>query len=49
MKAARLYESPFTEIAPQGPDAIFPSADVDRLVAILDSVRATATPEDEVA
>ena len=49
MEAARLYESPFTEIAPHGPDAIFPSADVDRLVTILNSVRATAAPAEEVA
>ncbi|MFI6822864.1 type I restriction-modification enzyme R subunit C-terminal domain-containing protein [Micromonospora sp. NPDC050187] len=40
----RLWESPFSDIAPD-PESIFPSADVDRLVAIIDSVRDTAAPE----
>ena len=42
MGAALLYESPFTDIAPHGPDDLFTSADVDRLVAVLDHVRAAA-------
>ena len=49
MEAGRLYESPFTGIAPRGPEALFPSADVDRLITILDSVRSTAAPTAEVA
>jgi type I restriction enzyme R subunit len=43
MEAARLYESPFTDIAPQGPDALFQSAELDELIHILDAVRATAS------
>jgi type I restriction enzyme R subunit len=42
MGAALLYESPFTDIAPRGPDDLFTSEDVDRLVAVLDHVRTTA-------
>ncbi|GGM29703.1 restriction endonuclease subunit R [Micromonospora sonchi] len=48
MEPMRLYESPFSDIAPT-PEAIFPLADVARLVTILDSVRATAAPAGEVA
>ncbi|MDB5308094.1 MAG: Type restriction-modification system, restriction subunit [Gemmataceae bacterium] len=42
MDAARLYESPFTDLSPQGPDGIFTSQQVDDLVAILREVQATA-------
>jgi len=37
-----LYESPFTDINPQGPDGVFNSAQVDELVALLDVVRRRA-------
>ncbi len=42
MDAARLYESPFTDVAPRGPDGIFPSPQVDELVAVLQRVKAAA-------
>ena len=42
MPAALLYESPFTDITPRGPDGIFTSAQVNELVAVLDRVRASA-------
>jgi type I restriction enzyme, R subunit len=42
MPAALLYESPFTDITPRGPDGIFASGDVDELIATLLRVRATA-------
>jgi type I restriction enzyme R subunit len=42
MDAAMLYESPFTDLTPRGPDGIFSSAQVDELVRILGSVRAMA-------
>ncbi|SCL59150.1 DEAD/DEAH box helicase family protein [Micromonospora peucetia] len=48
MAPERLYESPFSDIAPD-PDSIFPSADLDRLITILNSVRDTAAPANEVA
>ena len=37
-----LYESPFTDITPQGPDGLFTSTHIDELVAALDRVRAAA-------
>ncbi len=42
MNAARLYESPFTDLAPLGPDSLFDSQEVDALVTILHEVRASA-------
>jgi type I restriction enzyme R subunit len=35
VEARRLYESPFLDISPQGPEALFPEAKVDRMFAIL--------------
>ena len=42
MDAALLYESPFTDITPTGPDGLFTSAQVDELVFLLDEVYARA-------
>jgi type I restriction enzyme R subunit len=42
MEAARLYESPFTDLTPRGPDGLFSTAHVDALLAALAAVRATA-------
>lgn len=49
MEARRLYETPFTDYAPTGPDHLFSDADVDRLVVVLDSVRAHALVDETVA
>jgi type I restriction enzyme R subunit len=43
MEPARLYESPFTDIAPYGHDGLFKAAEIDELLQILDGVRATAS------
>ncbi len=42
MDASRLYESPFTDLTPQGPDGLFASAEVDELVSVLERVKAMA-------
>jgi len=42
MGAALLYESPFTDVTPRGPDGIFTSSQLDELLAVLDQVRASA-------
>jgi type I restriction-modification system DNA methylase subunit len=42
MEATLLYESPFTDLTPQGPDGIFTSTQVDELIEALDQIRATA-------
>ena len=39
MEPARLYESPFTDISPQGPDTLFPSEKVSRIVEVLAEIR----------
>ena len=43
MDARRLYESPFTDLTPRGPEGLFSQASVDELIAVLDEVRRTAT------
>jgi type I restriction enzyme R subunit len=42
MEAGRLYESPFLDISPQGPEGLFPAAKVDRMVQMLDEFRQRA-------
>lgn len=39
MKPELLYESPFTDLSPRGPDGVFNSTQIDELVASLDAVR----------
>ncbi|WP_300641844.1 DEAD/DEAH box helicase family protein [Nocardioides sp.] len=43
---ARLFESPYTDHAPTGPDYVFPDADVDVIVETLQQIKRTALPED---
>ncbi|AEF35358.1 type III restriction enzyme res subunit [Mycolicibacter sinensis] len=46
MEPARLYESPYTDHAQHGPDTVFADADVETIVDILKSVKASALPGD---
>jgi type I restriction enzyme, R subunit len=49
MDPGLLYEPPFTNVASGGPEALFPDADVDALIAAIRAVNANARPQDEVA
>ena len=49
MEVARLYESPFTDHPPQGPDMIFSDEQIDGLVEILGEVWQRAIPDVAVA
>jgi len=40
--AALLYESPFTDLTPRGPEGLFTPEEVDELVNVIDRVRAAA-------
>ncbi|WP_341359588.1 DEAD/DEAH box helicase family protein [Georgenia sp. M64] len=46
MEPARLFESPYTDHAPTGPDYFFPDADVDVIVDTLQHIKQTALPEE---
>lgn len=49
MEVARLYESPFTDYAPYGPDTLFTDSQVEDIVTILGDVRSRALPDISVA
>lgn len=49
VEPARLYESPYIDHAPTGPDDVFADADVDNIVQILNTVKGNAVPADGVA
>jgi type I restriction enzyme R subunit len=49
LEPARLYESPYTDHAPTGPESVFAETDVDDIVDILNSVRANVLPTDGAA
>ena len=42
MDAARLYESPFTDISQQGPEALFLPVKVTEMIQVLDEIRERA-------
>ena len=42
MDVARLYESPFTDISQQGPEALFLPARVTEMIQVLDGIRGRA-------
>lgn len=49
MEPARLYESPYTDHAPTGPEAVFAEDEVDDIVGILNTVKANALPTNGAA
>ena len=49
MDADRLYEAPFTDHAPHGPEDLFSGSDVDELVGALKAISATAGTAEGVA
>lgn len=42
MGAALLYESPYTDVTPHGPEGLFSPDEVDELIGVLERVRAAA-------
>lgn len=44
MEPTRLFESPFTDHAPTGPEFVFPDCDVDVIVQTLRTIREHALP-----
>ena len=42
MDASLLYETPFTDLAPRGPESLFSAAHVEELIAILERVKEAA-------
>ena len=49
MEPARLYESPYIDHAPTGPESVFTETVVDDIVDILNTVKSNAAPVDGVA
>jgi type I restriction enzyme R subunit len=43
MESSLLHEPPFTGYAPQGPEALFTSAQVEELFGVLDDIKASAS------
>jgi type I restriction enzyme R subunit len=44
-----LYESPFSSLAPGGPEGIFPESDVDAMVTVIHSIRSTAVVAEQAS
>jgi len=42
MEVSRLYESPFSDLSPEGPDGLFASSKVDQMVQVLESFQLNA-------
>jgi type I restriction enzyme R subunit len=42
MEAEMLYESPFTDLSPSGPDGLFSSGEIDQLIQTIGGIKATA-------
>ena len=42
MDPARLYDPPFSDLAPTGPEGLFSEAEVDNICHLLDLIRSRA-------
>jgi len=42
MEPTLLYESPFTDVTPQGPEGLFTSTQVTELISLLERIKSTA-------
>ena len=42
IEARRFYESPFTDVSPQGPERLFSSAEIDRILQVSNQVSLNA-------
>lgn len=42
MEPARLYDPPFSDLAPMGPEDLFPEAEVDNICQLLDLIKTRA-------
>ncbi len=42
VEPSALYESPFTDLTPRGPDVLFSPVQIDEMLRVLEAVRATA-------
>jgi type I restriction enzyme R subunit len=42
VEPSRLYESPFTDVTPQGPNSLFSAAELTDLISVLEAIRASA-------
>jgi type I restriction enzyme, R subunit len=43
----QLYDPPFTQLTPSGPEKFFTASDIDTVESVLDQVRSTAIPESQ--
>src|SRR5687768_12726471 len=49
MQSAALYESPFTDVSPRGPEGVFSSSEVDRIIAVLEEIREPLRRDQEIS
>jgi type I restriction enzyme R subunit len=43
----QLYDPPFTQLTPSGPERFFTESDIDTVESVLHQVRSTAIPESQ--
>ena len=43
VEQGRIYESPFTTVAPEGPEKLFDADELDRIFEVIESITVSAT------